>query len=307
MNDGSTDLADFVVDSGSGAGSMTVERFESGCEPVCTAGFFWDIHVTGSFAGDLTLYYGGLDLNGLAESALRLYHWDGESLEDMGGTVDTKEHTITVDDMTEADFSPFFLDTSPNLIAMGSFSALYRNDAVVLSWKTATEIDNAGFHIWRSDGKDGEYVRITETLVPAMGDEVTGAVYSYMDTSASGTGFFYELEDIDYGCTSTFHALTARYLNLEPGWNVLDGDDFAAWRRRSNSEISAAGESVSNRRPLESCETRDRIWYRDHESGICNRRESPGQPSRCFSRSGSSTFRRGWSQRPQCGIRESRS
>ena len=115
----------------------------------------------------------------------------------------------------------------PNLIELVSFTSLSDSDSVTLAWETASEIDNAGFHIWRSDSEDGEYVRITDALISAQGDSVTGASYVYEDLDASGTGYSYKLEDIDYSGVSTFHDLTARYVALVPGWNILDGDAFA--------------------------------------------------------------------------------
>ena len=115
----------------------------------------------------------------------------------------------------------------PNLIELVSFTSLSDSDSVTLAWETASEADNAGFHIWRSDSEDGEYVRITDALISAQGDSVTGASYVYEDLDASGAGYSYQLEDIDYNGVSTFHDLTARYVALASGWNILDGDAFA--------------------------------------------------------------------------------
>ncbi len=115
----------------------------------------------------------------------------------------------------------------PNLIELVSFTSVGYSDSVTLAWETASEIDNAGFHIWRSDSKDGEYVRITDALIPAKGDSVTGATYVYEDLDARGADYSYQLEDIDYSGVSTFHDLTARYVALVTGWNILDGDAFA--------------------------------------------------------------------------------
>ncbi len=38
-----------------------------------------------------------------------------------------------------------------------------------LEWETATEMDNAGFNIWRALSKDGEYVSISGDLIPSVG------------------------------------------------------------------------------------------------------------------------------------------
>ena len=118
------------------------------------------------------------------------------------------------------------LDPWCTLIELSSFTASYGPENTILQWQTATEMDNAGFHIWRKDSEDGEAVRITDALIPAEGNEVTGASYAYVDETASGTDFIYMLEDIDYSGKSSFHDLTSRRQELEDGWNILNGQDF---------------------------------------------------------------------------------
>ena len=229
-SDGSTVLAELEITSGWGAGSLTVARYETGCEPVCEIGFCWDATVEGSFIGHLTFHYGDLDLGGRNEANLRLYHYleGSQTWEDMYASVDTDNDTITATNVDQDDFSVYTMDTSkPNLIFLSSFEALYSDNGVALSWETASEIDNAGFRLWRADAKDGEYACIVEDLIPATGNEVTGASYSWFDAAVSGSSHFYKLEDIDYGGQSTMRPLTARRLDLSLGWNLIDGAEFA--------------------------------------------------------------------------------
>ena len=221
-SDGETTLAELAITSGSGAGSLTVARYE--------IGFCWDAYVEGTFTGNLTFHCGDLDIGGRDEAALRLYHCleGSQTWEDMYASVNTVDHTITATGVDQTDFSVYTMDTeNPDLIFLRSFEALYRYDGVALSWETASEIDNAGFRLWRSDAKDGEYACIVEDLIPAAGDEVTGASYSYFDAAFSGSAHFYKLEDIDYAGESTMRPLTARLLYLSPGWNLVKGAEFA--------------------------------------------------------------------------------
>jgi len=76
--------------------------------------------------------------------------------------------------------------------------------AVILSWETATEIDNAGFNIYRSKRSDGTYKKVNGKLIPAQGGGSLGASYSYEDTPGKGI-FRYKLEDVDYNGVSTMH------------------------------------------------------------------------------------------------------
>jgi hypothetical protein len=77
---------------------------------------------------------------------------------------------------------------------------------MVIEWATASEIENAGFHIWRSELKDGTYERISGFIVPSQGGPAQGAEYSYNDFSIiPGKIYYYKLEDIDYSGKSKFH------------------------------------------------------------------------------------------------------
>jgi hypothetical protein len=92
------------------------------------------------------------------------------------------------------------------VVNLVSFTATGFEDHVLLAWETASEIDNAGFHLWRSETEDGEYVRITNSLIPAKGSPTSGARYEYEDFDVEpGRTYYYKLEDIDTDGVSTFH------------------------------------------------------------------------------------------------------
>ncbi|PXF58511.1 MAG: hypothetical protein C4B58_06535 [Deltaproteobacteria bacterium] len=87
---------------------------------------------------------------------------------------------------------------------------------MLLTWETASEIDNAGFHLWRTETEDAEYNRITDYLIPAEGGPTQGAEYSYEDFDVvSGLTYYYQLEDIDYSGISTFHGPVSATLGAE--------------------------------------------------------------------------------------------
>ena len=87
-----------------------------------------------------------------------------------------------------------------------SFTGKTVGGKVVLDWQTASESDNAGFHIWRADGLDTGYARLTTDLVPAKGTATQGAVYTFEDPAvADGFTYYYRLEDVETNGTSTFH------------------------------------------------------------------------------------------------------
>ena len=92
------------------------------------------------------------------------------------------------------------------VIALSSFTVKASNGRAKLAWGTESEIDNAGFNIWRADAADGEYVKLNDEIIPAKGSETNGAKYFYTDhTAKNRKTYFYKLQDIDVYGTSTFH------------------------------------------------------------------------------------------------------
>ena len=91
-------------------------------------------------------------------------------------------------------------------ITLLSFTAQASADHVTLAWETGTEMDNAGFNLWRAVAADGPYTQLNDTLIPAEGDAVSGASYVYTDTDVvKGVTYYYQLEDVDIHGVSTFH------------------------------------------------------------------------------------------------------
>jgi hypothetical protein len=90
-------------------------------------------------------------------------------------------------------------------VTLVSFTATAGDGQVLLSWETATEINNAGFFIRRSTQEEGEYARVSP-FIPSQGDGLIGATYSYLDEDAqNGTPYFYKLEAVDNDQNFEFH------------------------------------------------------------------------------------------------------
>lgn len=98
-------------------------------------------------------------------------------------------------------------DCQPTAVTLASFTATPGDSGVTLAWETATEIDNAGFNLYRATAQAGPYVKINSSLIPAKGGVFSsGASYSYLDTAATDEIiYYYKLEDVDTSGNSTFH------------------------------------------------------------------------------------------------------
>ena len=69
--------------------------------------------------------------------------------------------------------------------------------AVVITWSTQSELNNAGFFIKRSNQKDGEFKVINATMVAGAGTTSEKQFYTYTDTTAQpNVVYYYQIEDV---------------------------------------------------------------------------------------------------------------
>ena len=101
-------------------------------------------------------------------------------------------------------------------IDLVSFEARPSEDGIILSWQTGTEIDNAGFVIYRTEGESGEYELISGLIEP-KGSAASGASYTFTDTDVrAGITYYYWLVDIDTSGKWTAHGPVSARLLIIP-------------------------------------------------------------------------------------------
>ncbi len=92
------------------------------------------------------------------------------------------------------------------LIELSSFTATPKAGQVIIQWTTESEIDNAGFNLYRSQTENGNYSKINTSLIPAQGSTTQGANYEFTDTNVQNRKtYYYKLEDIDLTGKSKMH------------------------------------------------------------------------------------------------------
>jgi len=91
------------------------------------------------------------------------------------------------------------------VVDLESFTGQTTDSNVALQWRTASEINNAGFNIYRAMSQDGPYEQVNSALVVAELNAVSGASYSFVDFQPGVGGFYYILEDVDYSGQLTQH------------------------------------------------------------------------------------------------------
>jgi len=99
-----------------------------------------------------------------------------------------------------------------SLLTLAALTLFYRattvpTDAVVtVEWTTASELDTAGFNVYRAENPEGPFVRVNDHLIPASPDPLIGGSYVFTDTDvAAGHTYYYQLEDVETSGTTTRH------------------------------------------------------------------------------------------------------
>ena len=84
-------------------------------------------------------------------------------------------------------------------VELSHFSPARNKDtgAVVITWSTQSELNNAGFFIKRSQQRDGEFQVINATMIPGAGTTSEKQFYTYEDTTAQpNVVYYYQIEDV---------------------------------------------------------------------------------------------------------------
>ena len=83
-------------------------------------------------------------------------------------------------------------------VFLSVFTATATPEGVCLSWRTESEVGHAGWNIYRSTKRDGEYHRINDEIIMGAGNSAMSHDYDFLDKEAEeGVPYFYYLEDID--------------------------------------------------------------------------------------------------------------
>ena len=137
---------------------------------------------------------------------------------------------------TTNDFAAVRFDgtCTPTAVVLESFSARGGDGTADVTWKTASELNNLGFNLFRSTSEDGPYVKVNDSAIPGLGSSPVGAEYSYRDEGlTNGVTYYYQLEDIETTGRATFHGPIQATPSASP-------EIFA----ESSSKISSASKTL---------------------------------------------------------------
>jgi hypothetical protein len=141
--------------------------------------------------------------NALRAWSWRAGTWTVTTPVQVSSNVETNGANQNVESFAIATYPPVTVTTA---VKLQSFEATGTDGAVELSWRTGSELDNQGFHVYRGASADGPWTRLTTSLIPGMGSSPLGKSYSWRDSGlVNGQRYYYRLEDVDTRSKSTFH------------------------------------------------------------------------------------------------------
>ncbi len=84
-------------------------------------------------------------------------------------------------------------------VELMAFEANADFDQVVLSWKTASELENLGFNIYRQKAESADWTIVNEQMIQGQGTYSGETDYTYVDKQiTAGESYRYKLESISY-------------------------------------------------------------------------------------------------------------
>ena len=119
----------------------------------------------------------------------------------------------------------------PLPVNLSHFRAELSDAGVILKWITESEVDNAGFYIYRSETRDGEFKIVNPALIQGAGTTGERNEYTWTDTIAKpNTVYYYRIEDVSHagvreqlgtvrlrGLVSASGKLTTTWVDLKAG------------------------------------------------------------------------------------------
>ncbi len=131
------------------------------------------------------------------------------------------------------------------LALVGLGLLLFPPAPVALTWETASEVETAGFNVYRAEADSAHFEQVNAALIPAQGDEIAGADYRFVDETATvGCKYTYRIEEVEWdGTVNAYPETVSTRAGLPRLWSRVEGGvllGLGGWllmrRRRSKRE-----------------------------------------------------------------------
>lgn len=136
-----------------------------------------------------------------------MIQWQGRATEAISRTVSTLVQGPQMLPRFSQDVATLVTST-PLAVTLASFDAQSQDSAVLVTWETVSEIDNAGFNLYRTDAagnspEPGDLLVFVPSAAPGSGQ---GSRCQWIDPAIEpSTAVFYWLESVDLNGDTDLH------------------------------------------------------------------------------------------------------
>ena len=109
-------------------------------------------------------------------------------------------------------------------VTLSAFGAIWHmREGIKIFWEATSQQENLGWNIYRSETKDGEFVKINGKLIEGAGTTSNPMKYSFIDRDAEkGKLYYYYLEDISFnGEKHLTPAIRTTSVNKLTSWGAI--------------------------------------------------------------------------------------
>ena len=120
----------------------------------------------------------------------------------------------------------------PLPVELSSFRPTLEDGKVVVRWTTESELDNAGFNIYRSETRNGEFKQVNAQLIQGAGTTGERNTYEWVDTTAKpDVVYYYQIEDVSFAgerqrlATNRLRGMVSAKNKLTTRWGELKSQE----------------------------------------------------------------------------------
>ena len=97
------------------------------------------------------------------------------------------------------DVKIYLKNDEPLPVTLSHFSAEHTDAGVIIKWITESEVDNAGFYIYRGETNNGEFKVVNPSMIQGAGTTSERHTYTWTDTTVKpNVVYYYRIEDISH-------------------------------------------------------------------------------------------------------------
>ena len=95
--------------------------------------------------------------------------------------------------------TPLHIAGTPLPVELSFFRPTLEDGEIVIRWTTESELNNAGFNIYRSDTSNGEFTKVNKQMIQGNGTTGERSTYKWVDTTAKPDAvYYYQIEDVSF-------------------------------------------------------------------------------------------------------------